>query len=231
MENGAASVGSRRTWLPNPRLLIMAGQVAIACTLLIGATLLARSFLAMLHADRGFDVSGALTARLGIPGFAFTPERRIDVLNRVVDRVRLLPGASHIGFTTGLPLTNSETISGFTMKSVRAPMGTQIEVHTLRSVVTEDYFAAIGMRMLAGRGYTYLDTANSPKVIVVNRAFAKQYLTDHAIGDHIANSLAAENNGGYEVIGIVDDVIKHGVSDPPQAEVYSLNRQTTASTI
>src|ERR1051326_18177 len=176
----------------------------------------------MIHADGGFDVNSILTARVGIPDFAFTPERRLEVLGRLLDRVRLLPGATRIGFTTGLPLINSETISGFTMKSVKPPVGSQIQVHTVRSVVTDDYFAAIRLRVVVGRAFTSADTAGSTKVLVVNRTFAKQYLTNRAIGDHVAN-FATDDNVEYEVIGVVDDVLKHAVSDLPQPEIYSLN--------
>jgi predicted permease len=164
-----------------------------------------------------------------MPDFAFTRERRLEVLNMFLDRVRALPGASHVGFTTGLPLINSETIAGFTMKSVKPPAGAEIQVHTVRSVVTDDYFTAIGMRTVTGRGFTSGDTAASPKVVVVNRAFARQYLTDRAIGDHVAN-FATGDNVEYEVVGVVDDVLKHSVSDPAQPEIYSLNRQMSSRT-
>ena len=105
----------------------------------------------------------------------------------------------------------------------------EIQVHTVRSVVTDDYFTTIGMRVITGRGFASTDTAASAKVVVVNRTFAKRYLTDRAIIDRIAN-FADDDNVEFEVIGVVDDVLKHDVSDPPQPELYSLNRQMTSRT-
>src|SRR5262249_9219335 len=146
-----------------------------------------------------------------------------------LDRVRALPGARHVGFTTGLPLINSETIAGFRMKSVKPPVGAEIQVHTVRSVITDDYFTAIGMRTVTGRGFTSGDTGAWSKVVGVNRAFARQYLTDRAIGDHVAN-FATDDNVEYEVIGVVDDVLKHSVSEPAQPEIFSINRQMSSRT-
>lgn len=66
------------------RLAIMAGQVAIACVLLIGASLLGRSFVRLLNVDRGYDPAGVLAARLSMPGAQYTPERRHLLLTRIL---------------------------------------------------------------------------------------------------------------------------------------------------
>jgi putative ABC transport system permease protein len=229
IDSGTTSTAGKNTVVPHARLLIMAGQVAIACTLLIGAGLLIRSLWAMMHADRGYDAANVLTARVSIPEFVFSPERRVEVLNSLLDRANRLPGITRIGFTTGLPLSGSETLSGFTMKSLRPPAGTEIQVHSVRSVVTERYFNALGMRVLEGRPFNSSDTATSPKVVLVSRAFARQYLSDTPIGDRISN-FARGDGIPYEVIGIVDDVIRRGLSEPVQPEIYSLDRQMTTST-
>jgi predicted permease len=223
----AASTGLKSGHASKGRMVIMAGQVAIACTLLIGAALLGRSFFAMIYADRGFDPANVLTARVAMPDFAFTPQQRLEVLERLMERTRALP-ASRIAFTTGLPLINSETIAGFTMKSVRPPLGVDVQVHTVRSVVTEDYFEAIGMKIIQGRSFNETDGASS-RTAVVNRTFANRYLSERAVGDRISN-FATDDHREFEVIGIVEDVLKRSVTTPPQPEIYSLDRQMDAGT-
>jgi putative ABC transport system permease protein len=162
-----------------------------------------------------------------MPDFAFTPRQRLEVLERLMERMRALP-ASRIAFTTGLPLINSETIAGFTMKSLRPPLGVDVQVHTVRSVVSEDYFEAIGMKMIQGRSFNETDGASS-RTAVVNRTFANRYLSERAIGDRISN-FATDDHKEFEVIGIVDDVLKRSVTTPPQPEIYSLDRQMDAVT-
>jgi len=224
MENGAGSTTAHRSGVGRARMVIMVAQVGIACVLLVGSALLSRSFLSMMHADRGYDPTNILTARLSMPDFAFSSQRRIDVLETTLERLRALPSVVRAEFTTGLPLSGSETLSAFTMPSKRPPVGTPIQVHTVRAVVTDGYFAALGMRIVEGRGFTKSDSANTPKVIVVNRSFARQYLSDKPIGDKIAN-FARGDGVEFEVVGVVDDVLKRGVSDGAQPEVYSLDRQ------
>src|SRR5207244_160907 len=72
------------------------------------------------------------------------------------------------------------------------------------------------------------DAKNSPKVVMVNRSFARQYLSDSAIGDKISN-FATGDGTEWEVIGIINDVLERGLTEPVQPEIYSLNRQMSPS--
>jgi len=222
-EGAAGSLGGTRTRM---RTLIMTGQVAIAATLLIVALLLGRSFVAMLKQDRGFDPAHLVTARLSLPDFAFTPAARIEAVEQFVARARSLPGAPVVAVTTGLPLSGSENITGFDMPSVRPPVGATINVHAVRSVVTPGYVPALGLRLLAGRDFRADDDSPSaPKVVLVNRTFARQYLTDQAIGDRIHNFMNSDGID-YVVVGIVDDMQRRGLTERIQPEIYSLLRQS-----
>ena len=87
-EDGAAPIGTgRATRVGRVRTAIMAGQVAVACVLLVGASLLGRSFLSLLNADRGFNPSGILTARLSLPGSIYSVERRYAIVRGILDRL------------------------------------------------------------------------------------------------------------------------------------------------
>ena len=182
LEHGGASSGIHSR-VPQARMAIMVGQIAIACTLLIGAGLFIRSFVAMMNADRGYRAANVLTTRVSMPDGLFTSQRRRELVDALLERARLLPGVTRIAFTTGLPLSGSETLSSFKMKSLRPPIGVEIQVSTTRSVVSEEYFAAMGMRAIEGRTFNSSDTAISPKVVVVSRSFARRYLSDKPIGD------------------------------------------------
>ena len=128
---------------------MMTAQIAITCALLVVALLLTRSFMAMVGQDRGFEPSHVLSARLTLPDFAFPAPARLDALRRFVDQARALPGHPTVALTTGLPLSGSENLSAFDMPSVQHP-GTDVQVHAVRSVVTPDVFAALGLRLAAG---------------------------------------------------------------------------------
>ena len=222
-DNSTGVIGGRRS---RARSLIMAGQVAIACALLVGGGLLMRSFDAMTSQDRGFSPANILTARLGLPDYAFKPDARLQTLELFLDRARALPGRPAVALTTGLPLSGSETLTAFTMPSVRPPVGSEIVVHAVRAVVTPGYFEEMGMRLVQGRLFQPADdSAIARKVVLVNRTFARQYLTPTAVGDRISGFMQ-DDGIGFEVIGVVEDSLRNGLKDPAQPEIYSVLRQS-----
>jgi len=221
-DNSTGAIGGRRA---RARTIIAAAQVALTGALLIGATLLTRSFMAMVGQDRGYEPAHALSATLMLPDFAFTKEARLETLHRFVDLARTLPGHPTVALTTGLPLSGSENLTGFTMPSVQQP-GTDVHAHAVRSVVTSDIFAALGLQLAEGRGFQPADdSVSAPRVVVVNRTFARSYLSDRAVGDHIRNFMQGDNVA-FEVIGVVDDMIRNGLRDQTQPEIYSLLSQS-----
>jgi putative ABC transport system permease protein len=195
---------------------------------LIGASLLSRSFLAMMHADRGYDLTNLLTVRVLTPPVLFSPERRLEILDGTLERAKALPGVSQIAYTDTLPLNSGETLTGFTMRSPRPPVGAEIRVNAVRRMVSADYFRALGVAPVAGRVFNSADGRNTSKSVVVNNSFAKKYLSDQAVGDRISNF--AEGDGvEYEVIGVIPDVMQLGLHDPVQPEIYSLVQQMPMS--
>ena len=221
-EAAAGAIGGARQRV---RVGIMTGQIAIACTLLVGALLLARSFVTMVTEDRGFQPAHLLTARVTLPASS-APDARIDAVEDLVARIQSLPGSPIAAVTTGLPLSNSENISGFDMPSIRPPVGVSINAHAVRSVVTSEYVRALGLRLITGRDFTPADdSAAAPKVVLVNHTFAAQYLTARAVGDRIRNFMTGDGID-FEVIGVVEDMQRKGLTDRIQPEIYSLLRQS-----
>src|SRR5205814_3385442 len=144
-EDGVASIsGTTRSPAARTRAVIMVGQVAIACVLLVGATLLARSFVAMVRADRGYDPVNVLTARLPLPP-GYPAERRNQLLETLVERLRAVPGVTHAAYSSGLPFVSSGGFSAFNMRSPRNP-DVEIEVQATQRLVSPDYFAAMRLR-------------------------------------------------------------------------------------
>jgi putative ABC transport system permease protein len=221
-DNSNGAIGGTRA---KGRTVIATVQIALTCALLVGAMLLTRSFMAMVGQDRGYEPSHALSATLMLPDFAFTKEARLEALHHFVDLARTLPGHPTVALTTGLPLSGSENLTGFTMPSVQQP-GTEVHAHAVRSVVTSDIVAALELHLAEGRVFQASDDSPSaPRVVVVNRTFARSYLSDRPVGDVIRNFMQGDNVP-FEVIGVVDDMIRNGLRDQTQPEIYSLLSQS-----
>jgi predicted permease len=224
-EDGAAPVGGGiRTGTARVRTLIMAGQLAVSCVLLIGAALLSRTFIALLHADRGYDPANVLTARIAFPA-DYSMERRLGVLDRVVERIGPLAGVRDAAYGNALPLLTSGGFRGFKMRSPLDP-SVQVDVNVMLRVVSPEYFAAMGLRLIAGRTLSPTDTMTAPQAIVVNRSFAAKYLGADPIGASVPNlGMCRGNNDRWTVAGVVDDMRQGSASDPLQSEIFMPARQ------
>jgi putative ABC transport system permease protein len=224
-EDGMAPTGGGRSRTGRLRLLIMAAQVAIACILLVGGSLLGRSFFALLHADRGFDPSNLLTARLSLPASMYTPERRYAILEQILDRLAGMPGVTSAGFTSELPLSPGGSTGAFTIRS-RDAEGGVVSVQASPRIVSPRAFTALGMRVLAGRGLQDSDTQGSLPVVVVNEAFARRYLGDSPLDARLPMAAAYQDTDAEaSVVGIVDDFRYPISGNSSQPEMYFSYRQ------
>lgn len=200
----------------------MVGQVAIACVLLVGASLLGRSFYLLLTADRGYEPSGLLTARVSLPASIYSNERRYAIVQSILDRLASNPAISDAAFTSELPLTAGGSTSAFTLQRAGGPVSVQASPR----IVSARVFSALGVRVVAGRGFAESDTESSPPVVVVNRAFARRYLDDQAVGAKLPMAVGYQDSEvEATVIGVVDDVRYLSLADPTQPEMYYSYRQ------
>jgi len=238
-ETALASAGAGRTRTATVRALIVASQVAVTCVLVIGAALLGRSFVAYLNADRGYDPQNLLTAAIPFPQSYAPPERSSTALHRILDRVKTRPGVTHAAISTSLPLVSAGGFLSFTFpSSLRG--GSEVDVETIRRIVSPEYFAALGIRLRAGRPLTAADQLTTARVAIVNRSFVRKYFEDVPVERAIGLSLGTgvfRNLGEKEriettIVGVVDDVKQDAPDGALQPELflsYAQVRNTYAS--
>ena len=217
-EDRTAPVGGRgSTGAGRARIVIMAGQIAIACVLLVGASLLGRSFFALISTDRGYDPAGVLTARLSLPQSLYTPERRYAILDALLERMARAPGVADVAFTSELPLTAGGSTSSFTLRRSSG----NIAVQASPRIVSPRSFAALGMRIVAGRGFSESDTDASLPVAIVNRTFVRRFIEADPVGAKLPMGAGYQQDDVEAiVVGVVDDVRYLTAGDVSQPEVY-----------
>ena len=227
-EDGVSPVGAGwRSSTARTRMVIIGAQVAAACVLLVGAALLGRSFLAMLHADRGYDAAEVLTAAVPM-GPAYSPQRRTEILENVVARVAAAPGVRGAAFTSEAPLTPGGSTSSMTLPSRDAAAGT-VTIQASPRLVSPAYFSALGLRITAGRSLEESDTAAARPVVVVNESFAKRYLQSspnaQVLGGAVPMGIWGTQQGDAEIVGIVEDIRYIGGPITSLPELYFSYRQ------
>jgi hypothetical protein len=148
---------------------LLIGEIALACMLLVGATLLVRSFLNLAHAERGLDATGVLVATMSMSPPAF-PDRlsRATAARSIEEQIGRLPGIQHVAWSYGLPPSGGR-ISFGEWKS-DTPDTPAVDMIVDRYSVGPDFFALYGVPLLRGRT---LHPSDSRGEVVVGERLAR----------------------------------------------------------
>jgi len=219
---GTAGAGRQRF-----RNSLAVAQMALSVVLLIGATLLLRSFVQLRRIDLGFDRRDALTFRVVLPTAAYpNTESVIGAVRTLQDRLAQINGVRSVGATRLLPLTGtigdwSITIEGRVRAPGENPNGDW-------QVVTPGYLETMGMKKVRGRFFGPTDNENAPIVAVINETMAKRYWpSEDAIGKRF--HIGSATQPWITIVGIVGAVHHNTVAETQRAEMYVPHAQWPAA--
>jgi predicted permease len=220
-EESRGSSESRRS--RQLRGMLVASQIAVSLSLLVGAALLARSLWAMMTAPLGFEPAGVLTGRVELPQATYrTPEARGLVFRQLEERIAALPGVTGVATTTQIasPTMSSNvlTIDGVTLKGDGPTFIPYM-------AVSDAYFRTLGITLRQGRTFGPTDTPNAPPAIVISETMARRYWpSGGALGARIRISPHTAERWGV-IVGIVGDVRVSPALAVPEPMAYASNRQ------
>ena len=193
-------------------------EVALACMLLVGASLLFRSFSALLQVDLGFQPEHAMAWRVDSPRGFDSLAAANEYLDGAVRTVAALPGVQAVGLSDVLPLGRNRTW-GVRAKGIEYPPGAGPTAFP--RMVDEHYLQAMQIPLRAGRFFDARDTAASEKVTIINETLARSLWPDRdPIGQEITQ------NGGTRVIGVVGNVRHGSLEEAGGNEMYFHYRQS-----
>lgn len=201
------------------REVLIVAEVALTLVLLVGAGLLLRSFARMQTANLGFDAHGVLTARLALPNKNYPTDDQVRGFNdRLLTRLRALPGVKSAEIASNAPL-NTGWQTGF-LPDGHEPWQPGKNPLAEMNVVSEGYFHTLGIPLIRGRAFGAEDTAKSPRVAIVDQAFADTYWPG---ADAIGKKMTL---GGTPttIIGIAPTLKVYGYANEPklvQAYLFS----------
>ncbi len=204
------------------RHTLIVTEVALALVLLGGAAILQRGFVRLLQRDAGWDTDRILTATVPVPETRIgTDAKRVELYRKIEARLTALPGVEHAAIATSLPLFSYNgdrqvlTEGQSPGDSARLPAAFHV-------MVTSDYFATMGIRLVEGRLFPADIKPSDPRVIVINEALARRLWPGRsAIGQRLG-SMDSGIAFWAEVIGVVRDVdMVASLADPSTPfEVY-----------
>jgi putative ABC transport system permease protein len=214
---GTSGGGSNRL-----RNAVVVFEVALSLTLMVGAGLLMRSFVALREVRLGFQPDHILVARLPLPLDRYkTADQMMSFYKPLLRRLRALPGVVDVTETSSLP-----PYGGDNGDIDVAGRSHQEKWQAAFHLSSGTYFSTLRMQFLEGRTFDEGETDSKRKVAVVNQTFVKKFLgSDNPIGQRV-HVMGLEsypdkvNDAWFEVIGVVADAKNNGLQDPAGPELY-----------
>jgi predicted permease len=225
------TTGSLRKTL---RGALVVSEVTLAVILVVGASLLVRSFVNLMKVDTGFDRAQMVTFGLVLPAGTYSPERRVSFFTDLQDRLRAIPGVQAVSAMTGLPPnrqvnandTDFEHITPPPPGSTPDPNGPPPENVDYYQTVMAGYVETMGIPVVEGRGFEFGD-AGGPPVVLVNETLARRFFPDRSpVGQRLKPGIGPfASVPWFTIVGVLKDVKQGGIDQPAGTELYLLAEQ------
>ena len=205
------SAGTRRaaSWL-------VAGEIALAGILLVGAGLTLRSFANLVAVDPGFQTDHVLTVQVNIPGARYpNPVAQNEFYHRVFRALEDLPEVEHAGAAAVIPLTGNNWTVPFDRRDRPVAAGER-PPEVGWQAATAGYFQALRIPLKAGRLFEERDrTAKITPVIISEEIVRRFFPGENPIGHRLRG-----DGDGFEIVGVVGDIRRASLTDSPRADMY-----------
>ena len=211
------------------RSLLVAGQVAAATLLLVGAGLLVNSFAKLTRVDPGWNASGLLTFYLAAPQ-DYTTQRKAQLIDELLVELRRTPGVQAAGFTyAGALLGLIDTVGKFVPAGRTPEEMPDLATGHIRSV-SHDFLHTMGVRLRAGRWLEPRDDAGAPPVIVINRSLARLVFGSEDPVGRMVHMDGRMDLPPQQIVGVVDDMRQGRLDQEPTPQFFVDYRQVLAWT-
>jgi putative ABC transport system permease protein len=228
--NEALKEGGRQTSIGaghRLRSAMVVTEIALAVVLLVGAGLMMKSLFRLLKTNVGFKTENVLTAFVILPPSKYTDaNKQINFNDQLRQRVQSLPGVSGAGTVNILPVNAGNTTRFFVDGDPIPAPGEEIEANI--RTVSDDYFTALGVPVLAGRAFDSRDTQNGQSVVIIGKTIADRvFASRDPIGRKLRYSSVQAN--GALVVGVVGDVKITGLDEAIRPVLYYPFRQSSST--
>jgi predicted permease len=210
--------GGRRSLFVGKALVTL--QMAFCLLALVVAALFVRSLRVLTSMDIGYDRDQVVTARLDVRSLGYTAEQRQTLYERILDRMRQVPGVTSASLSLNGPLAGPERIGGFGIEGYTPAQGERLRSN--EETVTEDYFETVGLRLLKGRLFGPEDHTPGNRNTIVNETIARRFFKN---GDAIGKRWSWGSPVGsdaFVIVGVVEDAKYVQLRTPPPNMVYQL---------
>jgi predicted permease len=210
--------------------LLVVAEIAMTMILFVGGGLLIHSVVNLSHVAPGYNPTHLLTAQLSLPQGRYPGAQLIAFADNVTAQLQRLPGVRAAGYAWQLPMIRTRQLTVLrTTPEMPTPMpvpppfdARQLPQVPDMRVVSREFLKAMGVRLVAGRGFGENDAAGQAQVMLINQTLARSgFLGEHPIGRQIY----AKGPAPWQIVGIVEDVRQFDLDQDPDPQVFIDNRQ------
>ncbi len=210
-------------------------ESALAFVLVIGAGLMIKSFWRLLEANPGFHPDHLLTLRIKLPTDAKDsqyrePRQRAATFQRFLAGVEAVPGIQSAAFAEIVPLSQDDMDMGYFVVKEEPPLPPGEHLAADFRDITPNYFATMGIPLIAGRTFTEQDNLDRPRVVVIDETLARRFFPNQdPVGKHL--QIPDSARPAREIVGVVGGVRDTGFDQQPRPTIYFPSLQSPDQTM
>jgi len=219
-EGGRGSAGTRSHWFQHSLIVV---ETALAVALLTCGGLLLQTFQHLWNTDLGIRTERLLTFETPLLRYKDF-DRRVAFVNAELEKVRAIPGVTHAGAISRVPLTVTDNSRFYLLAG--QPRERISEQIALTRVVSQGYFTTVGARLREGRFFDASDRKSASPVAVVNESFAtRNYPGRSPLGERLKFERLNEQGYWYTIVGVVREIRERGVAEDSRPAIYRVHDQ------
>jgi len=220
---GTAGRGTERL-----RSVLVTVQIALALILLTVGGLLIRSMLQLQRVNPGFNPEQLLTMQFALPRAKYAEdEQRARFFEEVLTQVTALPDVKSAAVASQLPFLGEDSAGSFQIVGgPQLPVGETLD--TNRRTVSAGYIQTLGLQLLRGRTFDNRDTAQAPRVVIINEAMARKFWPND---DPLSRYVTFNSDTQYQIIGMVSNAKHSSLQEEDEPTAYTSHQQVTSRTM
>jgi predicted permease len=201
------------------RDVLLVVQIAICAVLVTSSLVAVRGLARSMHSNFGFEPRNAMLVDTTLSMAGYSGDRVPSMQRRMIDALQTIPGVKTVGFVSQIPLGGGGSSADvFTEQTtdMRTSNAAAADVSVFK--ISPEYFHAAGTSLLAGRGLTWQDDSNSPRVAVVNVLFARRIFG--SVSNALGKYYKREDGARVQVVGVVEDGKYDQMTEDPKLAVF-----------
>lgn len=212
---GRGVAGSKRS--RHARDALVVAQLMLAVALLVSAGLLIRSFAELQSVEPGFRETGVVSIRLSLPESRYPDSSSVHGFQQDLDRVlQSLPGVEASAIADTVPFGQGGQRGTYGIRGMERPAGAP-SLQSYRSAVSDGYFRAMQIELLAGRLFDGRDTADGQRTVIIDDIFARKHFPDT---DPIGRQVMFTDPPAWTIVGVVESVKQVSLDQDEDTEAF-----------